>query len=136
MDADGHGVQRFAVRCRRVLGPSASRGGLRERYVSMDRKKLKLGQFVYLNIGGITTLGGYHKIGTVVKIEPSGWVTVECRGFQGCEIEPNGPELIRFDANGVANGVGGSWELYEEDPAWNNVVRPEDIPLWNTKFPR
>jgi len=60
----------------------------------MDTKTLKVGQEVRL------ISGCYGKTGRVFKVTPSG-VIVQLSGFEG-PVRPEGPELIRFDANGKA----------------------------------
>jgi hypothetical protein len=60
----------------------------------MDTKKLVVGQEVEL-ISGI-----YCKKGKVFEVTPSG-VIVQLALFEG-PVRPEGPELIRFHANGKA----------------------------------
>ncbi len=77
----------------------------------MDTRKLVVGQWVYL-VSGVYG----PKAGKVVKVTPLE-VIVQLARFEG-PVRPEGPELIRFDANGKACD---SRDIYKGNMEWNGI---------------
>ena len=76
----------------------------------VDTKTLVVGQDVYM------FSGCYVNMGKVVKVTRSG-VIVQLALAEG-PIRPEGPELIRFDANGKACD---SRDVYKGNMEWNGI---------------
>jgi hypothetical protein len=85
----------------------------------MDIKTLVVGQDVRL-ISGI-----YGKMGRVVEVTSSG-VIVQLALAEG-PIRPEGPELIRFDANGKACD---SSDVYKGNMEWNGIPGTFECGPW------
>jgi len=69
---------------------------LNVRKAIVDAEKLVIGQEVCLTSGG----GAFVKTGKVVEVTQCGGI-VQLSSFEG-PVQPEGPELIRFDTNGKA----------------------------------
>jgi len=76
----------------------------------MNTTKLAVGQHVHM------ISGPHGKAGLVIEVGPTGAI-VQLTSFEG-PVRPEGPELIRFDANGKACDSRG---IYKGNMEWDGI---------------